>query len=135
MISFEQAILRQVCSAGQEATEARAYRLKGRPDQTSAPSIARPRRASSGATPRSIDGEAVEKAGAAGGCSAVVAAPARRVRRIPRLRRRDRVEAHAIVMADDRRTLAPLLVQLPQVVSSLPAKAVPSGCDPVRMSC
>src|SRR5512137_2142574 len=30
---------------------------------------------------------------------------------------------------------APLFVQLLQVLSSLPANAVPSGCDPVRMSC
>jgi hypothetical protein len=27
------------------------------------------------------------------------------------------------------------LVQLPQVVSTAPAIAVPSGCEPVRMSC
>src|SRR5215831_8277298 len=30
---------------------------------------------------------------------------------------------------------SPLFVQLPHVVSTLPAIAVPSGCDPVRMSC
>ena len=30
---------------------------------------------------------------------------------------------------------SPLLVQLPHVLSSLPANAVPSGCVPVRMSC
>src|SRR5689334_7103532 len=30
---------------------------------------------------------------------------------------------------------SPLFVQLPHVVSTLPAIVVPSGCEPVRMSC
>src|SRR6478735_6283587 len=56
----------------------------------------------------SVGSEAVDARVAAGGLQCVVAAAARLVRRVPRLRRHALVEAGAIAVADHRRTLAAL---------------------------
>src|SRR5947208_16011947 len=57
---------------------------------------------------RSIDRKAVEQSRAAGALQSIVAAAFRWMRRIPRQRRRARVESRAVMVADDRRAFSAL---------------------------